>query len=75
MELTGKIILVLTPLCGGSKQGNAWHKQEYVLETISSYPDKVKFDLFGDLVDKYQMLVGDTVTLDISIESREYNGR
>lgn len=75
MELTGKIILVLPPQSGVSKQGNAWQKQEYVLETLSSYPDKVKFDLFGDLVDKYQMLVGDTVTLDISIESREYNGR
>ena len=75
MEIKGKIIQALPQQSGVSKSGNAWKKQEYVLETLDSYPKQVKFDLFGDRVDQYPMAVGDTVTISYDIESREYNGR
>lgn len=75
MEIKGKIIQKLPQQSGTSKQGNAWKKQEYVLETLDSYPSKVKFDLFGDKVDQYPMQIGDTVTVYFDIESREFNGR
>ena len=75
MELKGKIIQKLPPQGGISKNGNAWKKQEYILETLDAYPSKVKFDLFGDKVDQYPMEVGDTVTIQFDIESREFNGR
>lgn len=75
MELKGKIIQKLPPQGGISKNGNAWKKQEYVLETLDAYPSKVKFDIFGDKVDQYPMEVGDTVTIQFDIESREFNGR
>lgn len=75
MELKGKIIQVLPQQSGVSKSGNAWKKQEYVLETLDSYPKKVKFDFFGDKVDHYPLEIGDTVTISYDIESREFNGR
>ena len=75
MELKGKIILDLGAVSGTSKAGNNWKKHEYVLETQETYPKKVFFDFFGDNADRYQLNVGDDVTLSFDIESREYNGR
>ncbi len=60
---------------GVSKAGNQWKKQEYVMETLDSYPRKVKFDFFGDRADQYPLEVGDVITLSYDIESREFNGR
>lgn len=75
MDIKGKIIQKLDPQSGTSKAGNAWKKQEYVLETLDSYPRKVKFDFFGDRADQYPLEVGDVITLSYDIESREFNGR
>ena len=75
MEIKGKIIQKLEPQGGVSKAGNQWKKQEYVLETLDSYPKKVKFDFFGDRADQYVFEVGDVITLSYDIESREFNGR
>ena len=75
MDIKGKIIQKLDLQSGTSKAGNAWKKQEYVLETLDSYPKKVKFDFFGDRADQYPLEVGDVITLSYDIESREFNGR
>lgn len=75
MEIKGKIIQKLEPVGGTSKAGNAWSKQEYVLETIENFPKKIFFDFFGDRANQYPLQVGDTITLSFDIESREYNGR
>jgi len=75
MEVTGKIILALPPQSGVSKNGNNWHKREYVLETNESFPKKIHFDFFGDRADQFPLNVGDMIRLSFDIESREYNGR
>lgn len=75
MEISGKIIQVLELQQGTSKAGNAWKKQEYVLETHDTYPRKVKFDFFGERVDQYPLSLGDEVTISFDLESREFNGR
>ena len=75
MDIKGKIIQKMELQSGTSKAGNAWKKQEYVLETLDSYPRKVKFDFFGDRADQYPLEVGDVITLSYDIESREFNGR
>lgn len=75
MEIQGKIIQTLPLQQGTSKAGNAWKKQEYVLETFDAYPKKVKFDFFGDRVDQFPLSLGDTVTVSYDLESREFNGR
>lgn len=75
MEVKGKIIQVLDPLSGTSKTGNAWKKQEYVLETLDAYPKKVMFSFFGERADQYPLALGETVIVSFDIESREFNGR
>ena len=75
MDIKGKIIQKLEPQGGVSKAGNQWKKQEYVLETLDSYPRKVKFDFFGDRADQFVFEVGDIITRSYDIESREFNGR
>lgn len=75
MEIQGRIIQVLPLQSGTSKAGNAWKKQEYVLETHDQYPRKVKFDFFGERADQYPLQIGEEVTISFDLESREFNGR
>lgn len=75
MELSGKIINQLQEVSGNSKSGNAWRKQEYILETGGQYPKKVCVAIWGDKIDQFALKVGEQVTLGIDVESREYNGR
>ncbi len=76
MEVIGKIIVALPQQSGTSAAGNAWKKQEYVLETEDTYPKKVHFDFFGERADQFAWIkIGDRIRLSFDIESREYNGR
>ena len=78
MEITGKIIAVLPEQGGTSKSGNEWKKQEYVLEMNdqSQYPKKVCFQIFGaDRIAQAAIQPGETLTVSIDIDSREYQGR
>lgn len=75
MELSGKVIQKLPEVGGNSKSGNAWRKQEYILETGGQYPKKVCVSVWGDKIDQFSINAGENVTLSIDVESREYNGR
>ena len=75
LEITGTIIQIQPLQEGTSKSGNAWKKQDCVLETDAQYPRKICFNLFGDNVDKFPVQVGQKVTVSIDLESREFNGR
>ncbi|MDF2156220.1 DUF3127 domain-containing protein [Algoriphagus sp. CAU 1675] len=75
MELSGKIIQQLPEVGGNSRNGNAWRKQEYVLETPGQYPKKVCVAIWGDKIEQFSLKVGENVTLGVDVESREYNGR
>lgn len=76
MEITGKIIAALDEQSGvGAASGKAWKKKEYILETFGNYPKKVCITFFGDKVDHNQLILGESYTISIDVESREYNGR
>jgi hypothetical protein len=75
MEVSGKVIQKLPEVGGNSKTGNAWKKQEFILETEGQYPKKVCFSLWGDKIDQFGVTEGEQVTISIDVESREYNGR
>lgn len=77
LTITGKIIQVLEPVGGESKKtGKPWKKQEYVLETYSNYPRQICFQIFGeDRINAANIQLGEDVTVQIEINSREYNGR
>ena len=74
MEVSGKIIEILTVKSGQSANGE-WRKQEYVLETEAQYPKKVCFMAWGDKIDQFNIQQGETIEVSIDLESREYNGR
>lgn len=75
MEITGTIVQILPEVGGTSKTGNAWRKQDYVLETKDQYPKKICFNAWGDKIDQFALQPGDDVTVSFDIESKEYNGR
>ncbi len=75
MEIDGKIILDLGMQSGTSKAGRDWKKKEYVLETFGSFPKKVKFHIFGDKADTINLEVGNSYTLSVDLESRDFNDR
>ena len=75
MVLSGKVTSLLPEVSGSSKSGNAWRKQEYIVETGGQYPKKVCVSIWGDKIDQFGLKVWEQVTLGIDVESREYNGR
>ncbi len=75
MDLSGKVINQLAEVGGNSKSGNAWRKQEYIIETGGQYTKNVCLAIWGDKIDQFGLRVGEQVTLGIDVESREYNGR
>ncbi|MDD4608600.1 MAG: DUF3127 domain-containing protein [Bacteroidaceae bacterium] len=74
MEITGKIIAVL-PLLTGEGRNGAWKKQDYVVETQEEYPKKMSFNLWGDKVEKFNIQLGEMLTISFDIDCREYKGR
>lgn len=75
MDLNGKLIQLLGVQTGQGKTGNAWKKQEFVLETGDTYPKKVCIAVWGDKIDMSQFQVGQQLTVSFDVESREFNGR
>ena len=67
LKIQGRIIAVLPEVGGISKAGNQWKKQEY--------PKKICFNAFGNKVDEFAIQEGETLTVSVDIESREFNGR
>lgn len=74
MEITGKTIAVLHLDSGTSKNGSAWQKRNFVIETSGQYPKKVCFQLFGERVNNCPN-VGEEVKVSFDPESREWNGK
>jgi hypothetical protein len=74
MDISGKIIQLLTAQTGTGKNG-AWKKQEFILETGDTYPKKVCIAVWGDKIDLGSFKMGDAVDVSFDVESREYNGK
>jgi hypothetical protein len=74
MDIKGKVALLL-PLQSGMGKKGPWKKQEFILETEGQYPKKVCLSIWGDKVEQFNVAVGDRVSVQVDLESREYNGR
>ena len=76
MELAGKVIAVLEPRGGVSKNGNEWKVQEYVIENHDQYPRRMCFDVFGaDKIQQFNIQVGEELNVFFDIDAREWQGR
>ena len=75
MEIQGKVVR-LGGLTEGTSARGAWRKQELIIETLEQYPKQVCLVCWGDRVAEAQnFVVGQTIKAQISIESREFNGK
>lgn len=75
LNISGIVLNILPLQTGTSKAGNQWQKQDFILETGGQYPRKVCICLFGDNVAKFPLQAGQSVTVSVDIESREFNAR
>jgi hypothetical protein len=71
MEIQGKITHILPNREGNGNKG-AYTVYNYVLETSDKYPKSIAFEVFNT---DHGLRVGDTITAQVNLESREYNGR
>jgi hypothetical protein len=74
MQLTAKLIQIL-PIQTGTGKNGEWKKQDIIVETDGQYPKKVSVSIWGDKINEQQLTIGNTLTIDFDIESREYSGR
>jgi Domain of unknown function (DUF3127) len=74
LEITGKVIEILEEKSGEGKNGT-WRKQEFILETPGQYPKSVCVMVWGDNIDKFGVQDGETLTAQIDVQSREFNGK
>lgn len=77
MELKGTVERLLPIVSGVSQKGNEWSKQEVVLLTEGgTYPRRCVAAIMGkEKIDNFALVVGESVTCQIDIDAREYNGR
>ncbi|MDR0559056.1 MAG: DUF3127 domain-containing protein [Prevotellaceae bacterium] len=75
LEVTGRLIQLLDLQSGTSARGD-WKKQDFILETDEQYPRKISISLWGDRVNDIRAFsMGDLITVGITLESREFNGK
>ena len=74
MQLTAKLIQLL-PIQTGSGKNGEWKKQDIIVETDSQYHQQICISLWGDKINDKDLKVGNMLTIDFDISSREYNGR
>ncbi|GAB1359052.1 hypothetical protein MASR1M31_08310 [Porphyromonadaceae bacterium] len=75
MQLTAKLIQIL-PLQTGTGRNGEWRKQDIIVEIEGGqFPRKVCVAIWGDKINPSILEIGNTLTIDFDIESREFNGR
>ena len=74
MQVTAKLVQIL-PLQSGVSRNGEWKKQDIIVETDSRFPKKICISIWGDKIQPSQLKMGNTLTIDFDIESREFNGR
>jgi len=75
LQVQGKLIQKLPTESGEGRNGR-WEKKQFVIETEEQYPKKICIMLWGDKISMLDKVTeGDSLTVSINIESREFNSR
>ena len=76
MKFEGRILSRSNIMSGISQAGNPWQKQILICETLATYPKKVALTVFNNSLETIKQLPdGAIIHADISVESREFNGK
>ena len=71
--VSGIIVQALPVQSGVSQRGTQWSRASYVIEHESGqYPRRMVFDVSGNKIQELNLQVGETVTLHLNIQCREY---
>ena len=75
MQITGTLVQKLKKINGKSQNGE-WQKQDFIISVGDKYPKNVCLSTWNDKCDDLENIqIGDTVTAELEISSREHNGR
>lgn len=75
MKINARIKEIL-PVQTGTGQNGEWTKLSFIVTTIfSTLPVNICITSWGDRIKQDQIVVGNTVEIEIEIKSREFNGR
>jgi len=74
MNISGKIWQILPEVKGEGKNG-PWSRQDLIVETEEQFPKKVCISVWNNKIKVTELKAGDPVNVEITVESREYNGR
>ena len=76
IEIEGTITKVLELRTGtSSRTGNAWQRQDYVIETPGQYPRRCLFTVADGNIAMFNLQVGQRVRVTLSIDAHEYQVR
>ena len=70
MEITGRITHILDTRSGSGAKD--WTVYSYVLQPDGQYAKPIAFEVFNK---DYGLNIGDTITAQIDLSTREYNGK
>ena len=74
--IEGKLVKVFELETGTSKAGKEWKKQSILIQQDTKYNAEVVVTFFGDNVNKIKTnLIGDIITCNINLSSREFKGK
>jgi hypothetical protein len=71
MEIQGKITHILPTREGNGTKG-AYTVYNYVLETADKFPKAIAFEVFNT---DHGLNIGDVITAQVDLSTREYNGK
>jgi Domain of unknown function (DUF3127) len=74
LKISGSVSEILEAQTGTSQRGE-WRKQDFILEIPGEFVKKICITVWGDNIDRFALKVGESVTVSIDLQSREYNGR
>ena len=74
MNISGKVFQIL-PEASGEGRNGPWSRQDFIIETDDQYPKKVCISVWNGKVNVKDLSPGVPVDVEVSVESREYNGR
>ncbi len=75
MEVKGKLIQKVGERNGVAQNGTEWRRADFLVEVPGRWVTKVMFSVKGDLITRFESLIGKDVEVSFDISAREYNGR
>lgn len=77
MQFKGKVTVLGSTESGVSQRdpGKTWRRRMCVVEESAARPKRLAFWIWNELIDSSPVSVGQEVTVDFELDSREYQGR